>query len=116
MEVQAIGGADAGDIVSDPAVKQRLRRAKARASAKLQGRGWAVVPLACANCHILAQKGRKTRAIRIEFIDSPDNFKIGVPPIGVSTFEVWRIGKGKGEFIVSSVDMKTGIKRTSKIL
>jgi len=100
--------------MSDPAVKQRLRRAKARAARVLQSQGWAVFPLACANCHLLAKKGRRVRAIRIDFIDSP-----GVminPPIGVRTFEVWKPIVEKGEFLITSLDLKTGIKQISKAL
>jgi hypothetical protein len=85
--------------MADSAVKQRFRRAKARAVRQLQGNGWTVFPLADRDYHLLARKGPFIRIIKID-IDKTAG--IPVPrksPIG-DGLEIWFAEPGRESFKV----------------
>lgn len=60
-----------GNMADEAAVKQRLRRAKARVARKLEKQGWTVLPFASGRYHLFAIKGKKIRYIYVDISESP---------------------------------------------
>jgi hypothetical protein len=85
--------------MGDSAVKQRLRRAKARAVKQLKGEGWTVFPLTDPNYHLLARKGQIIRTIKID-IDKTTSVPASKMDRSGDGLEIWFAEPGRESFKV----------------
>jgi hypothetical protein len=57
--------------MSEPAVKRRLRRAKARVARRLERQGWTVFQLDDPTYHLIIKKGPAVKAVQVDISVKP---------------------------------------------